>query len=266
MKLFHRLRKVAGSPLTTAGLTYVLILLALTASADQVIMKDGKIYVGRVMGEGSRSILLSQPGQPPKFIELSDVMTIVREKNPEIPNPDRDRQIHLELAFAGNFNTSNQMSVSHAPGLAAVGGFRLHPLIQFEGGMDWTPEVSGELAISDGTLLRRYEHFYTWGGGFGLRAYPLALVWKSSWEPYLSGGYRWARLNAKASGDFLKGDSWNMALGISKALGRHLYWENRLVYQKASFEKVQFILREGSLNPSIEIDTWSLQTGLSLRL
>jgi len=235
------------------------------ALADQVILKDGKILEGRVMGEGTQSILLSQPGQPPKFIPLNDVMTIVREKNPEVPNPDRDRFIVVESMLGSHIFQSDEIDLTAAPGLNFTGGFRLHPLFQIEGGLEWTPVLTGEMAVTDGTTARRYERFYAWGGGFGAKIFPLAKRSRSVWEPSILGGWRWQRLVPKGSGDALKGTSWNVGLGLAKSLSKRLSWENRVMYQHTTFKKINYLQREGTLRPSIDIDTWTLQTGLSFK-
>jgi hypothetical protein len=235
--------------------------------ADKVIMKDGKIYEGRIMGETSRSILITNKrDSQPRFLMLSDVMTIVREKNPEVPNPDRDRYIHVEGMLTGNFYSSDEMSLSPAPGLAMTGGFRMHPLFQVEAGMDWNPGISGTLLVSDGTTQRQYNSFYRYSGGFGLRLFPLYSLKSIPFESYVLGGYRWTRLVAKDSGDFLKGHAWQVGAGISKPLRKSLYWESRVLYERSTYDSIEYLGREGGLSPDIGVTSWSLQTGLSWRL
>lgn len=235
--------------------------------ADKVILKDGKIYEGRIMGETPTSVLLSPAGSDtPKFIPMNEVMTLVREKNPDVPNPDRDRHAHLELVMAGAFPSSGQMELDAHPRLEANGGFRLFPQLLVEAGIDWAPDAGGALALSDGTTTREYACFSRWSGGFGIRVYPFTRKWKPDWETSLIGRYRWTGLSMKDSGDHLSGEAWQAGLGVARKLGKMLYWESRALYEQSVYDDVQFLHRSGTLRQDIRIRAWLIQTGISIRI
>ena len=67
-----------------SSIVVALFTMAGSAFADKIIMKDGKIYEGHIMGETQTSVLISNPPRDPKprFVELRDIMTIVRESRP----------------------------------------------------------------------------------------------------------------------------------------------------------------------------------------
>src|SRR5262249_18141912 len=82
----------------------LLILIPNLSQADKVIMKDGKIYEGRIMGENSRSLLISNMPLDPKphFIEMKDVLTIVRESHPpETISLDTQRFVSVHAGITG---------------------------------------------------------------------------------------------------------------------------------------------------------------------
>jgi hypothetical protein len=237
------------------------------AWADKIIMKDGKIYEGHIMGETSRSVLISNPPLDPKprFIELKDVLTLVRESHKEMRSAESDRAAVVEIGLAGNVFSSRDMPLDTAPGLHVGGGFRVHPLLELMGNFDWIPALSGELVITDGTTTRSYESFYAYGGGFSAKVFPFfkRRDWRT--EPYVTGGYRWNRLTPKASGDYLKGTTLEGGLGFLRPLRGHWYWGARFLYQYVSYDSVQFILRQGDLNSNIVVHTYSLGTELTYR-
>src|SRR5947199_3091275 len=87
--------------------------------ADKVIMKDGKIYQGHIMGETQDSILISNPPLDPKprFIETRDIMTIVRESRPaEKPSLEEGRFASVNFGITGQVYSSDTFSFSPAPG------------------------------------------------------------------------------------------------------------------------------------------------------
>jgi hypothetical protein len=143
--------------------------------ADKVIMKDGKIYQGRIMGETQDSVLISNaPYDPkPRFIEIKDVLTIVRESGKDPHSIESDRYAVVEALLSGQVFSSNTLTLNPAAGLHVGGGFRLHPLVEIGAIVDWVPDMSGQVAITDGTNLRGYEHFYSYGGGFTVKFFPL---------------------------------------------------------------------------------------------
>jgi len=78
-------------------------------------------------------------------------------------------------------------------------------------------------------------------------------------------GYEWTRLVPKGSGDYLKGALYEGGFGVQKALSKTIYFDARFLYQQVSYDKVQFLLREGSIDSAIAIPTYSILTGLSYR-
>src|SRR6266404_3335439 len=101
--------------------------------ADKIIMKDGKIYQGHIMGETQRSVLISNPPLDPypRFVDLKDVLTIVRESRPEEkPSPEEGRFATANIGVTGQVYSSSVFSFTPAPGLYVGGGFRMHPLVE----------------------------------------------------------------------------------------------------------------------------------------
>lgn len=229
-------------------------------------MKDGKVYQGRIMGETFRSILITSPAEPrPQFLRKRDVLTIVRDQPEEKVFVDRGRYVSLRLGLSGNFYSSDRLELDPAPGLTVGGGFRFHPAAEIEGGLDWVPALSGILAISDGTVTRQYEKFRAFGGFFGLRLFPFYRFQSWPVEPYLLGGYQWTRLNPKATDDGLKGKAFLIGSGFEKRFAEHWAWDVRFHYERLSYDRVDFLLREGSLTDDIRLNRYRLVTGLSYR-
>jgi hypothetical protein len=246
----------------------MVLITAAAAHADKVIMKDGKVHEGRIMGETNRSVLISNaPIDPkPRFLNKDDVLTIVRDRHEEIVTFESQRYAMMEAQLGGFLHAPDEISLNPAPGMHVGGGFRLHPAVQIDAGFDYIPAVAGRLLVTDGTLTRGYQRFYAYHLGFGARVFPLFFKKQMKLEPYLHFGYQWSRLVAKSSDDYLKGKSWTGGVGLSRRLRRHLYWESRFAFHYTTYDKILFILREGSLNPEINVPTYSLTTGLAFRL
>lgn len=244
-----------------------LVLIASSAEADKVIMKSGKIYEGRIMGETTRSVLISNaPFDPtPHFLPYQDILTIVRDTPVLEPAIDLQRVLMAEFALTGQVFSPNVLTLHPAAGLHMGGGLRPHPLIEIDAGIDWLPEISGHLGITDGTITRGYDHFDAYGGGFALRAYPFYRHKNWRWEPYATAGYQWNRLVMKDSGDYLKGRTWQGGLGVLHPWKWHLYWDLRFLYQRTTYDDVEFLLREGGLSPTIHNPICTFSTGLSYR-
>src|SRR5882672_1241644 len=138
-------------------------LVATHAFADKIIMKDGKIYHGHIMGETAHSLLISNPPIDPKprFIDINDVLTIVRESRPaEKPSLEEGRFACANFGITGQVYTSDTFSFSPAPGFYAGGGFRIHPALELGGEFDYVPTLTGGgLTVTDGTNIRSYETF-----------------------------------------------------------------------------------------------------------
>lgn len=251
------------------GLILVLTFLVfpLQAWADKVIMRDGKIYEGHIMGETSRSLLISNPPLDPKprFIDLKDILTIVRESRPpEIATPETNRFATVETSLTGTVYTASTFSLSPAPGLHAGAGFRLHPAIEVDAGIDWVPALSGSFAVTDGSRDRGYEKFYAYAGGFMAKFFPFFMKEPRTIEPYLFTGYRWDRLVPKGSGDHVSGSSVLGGLGVSIPWHRPWYWELRAGFAHTSYSTIKFLTGEGELS-GVRDNTVTFSAGLSYR-
>jgi len=236
--------------------------------ADKIIMKDGKIYQGRIMGETSRSILISNPPLDPKprFLELKDVLTIVRESRPaEQPSPEESRFASANIGVSGQVYTSSVFSFSPAPGLYAGGAFRIHPALEVGGEFNLIPNLSGGgLTITDTRNTRSYDSFYAYDGGFSMKLFPFfkRVAWR--FEPYATMGYHWNRLVPKGSGDELKGTSLFGGAGVMIPWWKPLYWDLRFLYQHTAYDSIQFLTNEGDLS-GVTHDSYILSVGLSYR-
>ena len=240
--------------------------IATVARADKVIMKDGKVYTGHIMGETNRSLLISNPTEAhPHFVQLQDVLTIVREDHAPPPSTEPQRYASVEAGLGGSFFTSRELALSPAPLLHAAGGLRLHPLIEVGADLDWMPAASGSLAISDGMHLRGYEHFWGYGGGFWGRIFPFAA---KHWliEPFVLGGFQWMRLEANGSEDYLKGHLWRLGVGGQRVLHGGLYGYAQCLYRRTRYDAVKFLSNTGDLQSAIANDDVTLSLGLSYHL
>jgi hypothetical protein len=247
---------------------FLLLSLATVSWADKIIMKDGKIYEGHIMGESRRSILISNPPTDPKprFLELRDILTIVRESRPpEKPSSEEQRFASVNAGVSGQVYSSRLFSFSPAPSLYVGGGFRVHPAVELGGELSYTPSLSGSgLTVTDGTQTRSYESFYAYEGGFSVKLFPFFKYrdWRA--EPYLVTGYHWSYLVPKASGDELKGDSLFGGMGVMIPWWKPLYWDLRFTYGHTSYNSIQFLSRNGDLN-GVTSASYSLSAGLSYR-
>ncbi len=248
---------------------FLLILLLVPfsrAQADKVIMKDGKIYEGHVMGETNHAILFSgNPLDPtPRFIPLAEVQTIVRTRRPrEATSADAFRFVSTELLLTGNFFTSDRLSLHDAAGLSASGGFRIFRFLELDADATWIPSTAGQLIVTDGTNTRAYESFFTYSSGFSVRLFPAYN--RPTWpvQLYLLTGYTWDRVIPKGSGDSLKGTSLLGGVGISRPLGPHLMLEGRFIYRRSAYDHVDFLGRQGDLDQTIHLSDYVLSSGLA---
>lgn len=219
------------------------------------------------MGETHRSILISNAPMDPKphFLKKSDVLTIVRDQPEPTIFIDRTRYVSLESLISVDHFSTDRLKLNTTGGLHLGGGFRFHPSTELNATLDWTPALSGFLAVSDGIHQRSYQRFYSYAGGFRLKVFPFYRFKEWKWEPYVIGGYQWTRLLAKSSDDYLKGHTYLGGFGAEKALSSHWAFNIRFLYAHTTYDQIQFLLREGSLNDSIGMSHYSLQTGLSYR-
>lgn len=242
--------------------------LAGPALGDKVIMKSGKIYEGRIMGESHRSILVrTEAGAKPIFLRMDDVHTIVRDPQPpEAPSEEAGRFASVEFLVSGNAFRSGSLDFDAAPGFHLGGGFRLHPAFELGAVLDLWPGLNGEVSVGDqqSGAVRSYEHFYAYAGGFQAKFFPLFRRRYARAEPFLLGGIAWNRVAPKASGDHFSGTSWKTGVGVSWAWFKPVYVESRFVYQNPHFTKVQFQSGEGDIT-GVQQDVWTAALGLSYR-
>ena len=236
------------------------------AAADKVLMKNGKVYEGKIMGETDDSVLFSSPPSDPtpRFLYSRDILTIVRQSRPPEPAPDRTYFPTLELLVGGHLFNSNTFSFGAAPGFEAGAGFRLCPAFELDANLSHWPTLSSDLTITDGKSARDYHSFYSYGGGFSAKVLPFFKRTRWRAEPYLLGGFEWTRLIPKGSGDSLNGNTVLGGLGVSYALRKPWYLEARFVYRHTRFTSVDFLGGSGTIG-GISDDDYSLLTGLSYR-
>ncbi len=70
----------------------------------------------------------------------------------------------------------------------------------------------------------------------------------------------------KASGDSLKGSGWHLGVGAIRPITTHLFLEGGFTFQKSTYDTVQFLGREGSIQPDIDQRSYSFSIGASYRL
>lgn len=246
------------------------LVLATHAFADKIIMKDGKIYQGHIMGETKDSILISNPPLDPKprFVNTADVMTIVRESRPaEKPTSEEGRFATANIGMTGQAYSSNTFDFSPAAGIYAGGGFRVLPALEVGGEFDFIPYISGGgLTVSDTahSVTRSYERFYAYHGGFSAKIFPFYRRREWRWEPYLTTGYHWNRLVPKGSGDELKGTSVFGGAGVMIPWWKPLYWDLRFLYEHTNYDSIHFLTGDGDLS-GVSHNSFTLSAGLSYR-
>ncbi len=254
--------------LRSSAFTAALLLLTPCLFADKVIMKDGKIYEGRVIGESDDSVLITDSARTlkPRFLPLKEVMSIVKDQREEEKmNEDHSRFASAQLGTHLTAYSSHEFSFRPTAGIAAAGAFRVFPPLEIAAELMYTPELThGELAITDGTTTRGYDSFYAWEGGFMARVFPFfkKLNWRM--EPYLTTGYRWIRLTPKASGDSLTGGSIVGGAGVLIPWKKPLYWDVRFLYAHTDFQTVHFLTNKGRLS-GVTMNTYGVTAALSWR-
>jgi hypothetical protein len=239
------------------------------AIADQVIMKDGTVYKGKIMIDTDKAILIGNPPFDPNsyLLQSEDIEKVIYEEYHPNPPAERKRGLIVESRLNGNVVSSDQLSEGAAPSLYAGLGFRVHPLVELNGGVDWTPEIHSKdaFSVSDGTTTRRYEDFWQYSAVFSARIYPFyEKKWKT--EPYLTAGYSWSHQIPKDSGDSLKGSGWHVGFGAIRPITTHLFLESRFVFQKMSYDTIDFLGRSGNIQPTIDHQVYSFSVGASYRL
>ena len=243
-----------------------IFLLAASASADKIIMKDGKIYEGHIMGEGAKSVLIRINQQAkPQFIALRDVQTIIRESHPADPIPDEaGRFATVEVMLLGTAFGHDTFHIKAAPGINVAGGFRIHPALELGGGINVWPALSGEVTLTDGTTVRGYEKFNAWSGGFHAKVFPFYRRREARAEPYVMSGYHWCQLTPAGSGDYFTGRAWFTGVGVSWRWFNPVFVEGRFLYQKTSFDSVKFQSGQGSVS-GVGQEAYQMGLGLSYR-
>jgi hypothetical protein len=245
---------------------------ALYAHADQVIMKDGTVYKGKIQVENGKAILIGNPPFDPTayLLETKDIEKVIYEEYRLSPPAERRRGLQFESRINGNVFSSDELSLGTAPSLYVGAGFRIHPFVELDGGLDWTPglHASTGLGVSDNATpphTRGYQDFHMLRGVFTTRLYPFFQKhW--SWEPYLLGGYSWGRLTPSGSGDTLTGSGWLAGAGAMVPLTRHIFLEGRFAYESLSFDSINFLGQDGTLRPAIGESDYTFSLGISWRL
>src|SRR6266513_2850881 len=100
--------------------------------AAKVIMKDGKIYEGKILAETKGDVVIKTSGWDHriKLLPADNVLTVVHDPHePEKP-ADPQRYIAVDSFLTGNIYTTRDVSRQPAPGLRVGGGLRLHPLVE----------------------------------------------------------------------------------------------------------------------------------------
>jgi hypothetical protein len=247
-------------------LVFVIALLAAAAPlwSAKVIMKDGKIYEGRIIDDSDGDILIkTKTHWRPKLLPGNDILSVTRDA-PEVVVRDPQRYTIFESLIAGHVSMSEGIEMDPSASLRLGGGMRPHPVVEVGAGLEWKPSFGGELSMSDGTTTRNYESFKSWNGGFSAKIYPF-YQWKWAIEPFLVGGYEWSRLMPAGTDEALKGGGYKVGLGTSWPIKGNWYLEGQLVFRDIEYRRVFFLDREGTLNPSVHARTLAFATGVSYR-
>ena len=238
--------------------------------ADQVIMKDGTVFKGKILKENNKLILIGNPPFDPKehLLRTEDVDKVIYEEYKLLPPDERRYGFMLETQLIGNVFSSDDLSLHPGAELMIGGGMRVHPFFEIDGGLGWQPVASasdGGLSVSNTTTTRNYTSF-SWTDRFIMgRIYPV--YWKTTWktEPYLMGGYSFTHLSGKGTDDTLKGHGWLVGLGAMRQIKGHWYVDGRFLVRQLRFDTIDFLGQEGGLQPTIEETLYSLSLGASYR-
>ncbi len=247
-----------------------LLLAALPAAADKVITKDGKTYTGKILIDTDKAVLIGNPPYDPNstMIQAEDIQTIVYEEYHQAPPAVRRRGWAFDFHLGGIFSSSEDLALNPGPSFRLGVGLRPHPLIEFDGGLDWQPGFSasgGGLSISNGTTTRGYESFWSYNPDFMAKVYPFFMKkWKN--EPYLLAGYAWSHLLPKGTSDSLSGSGWIVGAGLMQPITRNLFLDERFLYRPIKYDTVNFLGQEAGITPEITEHQYILALGLSYRL
>ncbi len=244
----------------------VLLCSAQSVHAARVIMKDGKIYEGKIIDDSDGDILIktSPMDARPRLLPSAHILSVTPDP-PPAKNLDPQRYSTYELLLAANFFAPKNMSLDAAPGLWLGVGLRFHPLVEVGAGLDGKPWMRGALAVTDGRLMREYDTFLSYGGGFVAKVFPFYQQrWKT--ELFVLGGYGWSRFIPPGSGDALKGSGFLTGVGLRRPLWKQIYAEARLTYSHMQYDRIFFLQRNGSIHPEITPHQIALAGGLSVRL
>src|SRR5580692_4932987 len=87
------------------GLLFLVVLFGCPtfARSAKVIMKDGKIFEGKIIAETDGDVLIkTSPVDPPKFLPNAEILTVVHDPVKTEPQ-DPQRYASLGLRLMGNF-------------------------------------------------------------------------------------------------------------------------------------------------------------------
>src|SRR5207302_11488597 len=94
-------------------------LLSVRAWADQVIMKDGTVYKGKIMIDTDKAILIGNPPFDPNsyLLQSEDIEKIIYEEYHPNPPAERKRGLTFETRVNGNIYSSDALSEGPTPSL-----------------------------------------------------------------------------------------------------------------------------------------------------
>lgn len=240
-----------------------------TVLADKVIMKDGTVYKGKILMDSDKAVLIGNPPFDPNsyLLEAEDIATISYEEYHRPPPAESRRGFLMETRLGGNVFSGGEMSLGPAASLYTGAGFRIHPLFELDGGIEWLPHLNSgsSLVVTDANTFRQYEKFYMYSAIVSGRFYPLFKKMSLPAEPFVITGYRWSRLRPNGSGDRLNGSGWHLGFGAIRPIARNLFLEGQFQYQRITFDSVEFLGQEGNIRPEITKNVFHFSTGMSYR-
>ena len=97
----------------------ILILASAPIWADQVIMKDGTVYKGKILIDTDKAILIGNPPFDPNsyLLQSEDIEKIIYEEYHPNPPSERKRGLTLETRLSGGIYSSDQQPLGPAPSL-----------------------------------------------------------------------------------------------------------------------------------------------------
>ncbi len=210
-------------------------------------MKDGTVYKGKIQIDNGKAILIGNPPFDPTsyLLKAEDIDKIIYEEYRPNPPAERKRGLTFESRLLSGkcvFVQINSVGTRARPlrgaRVSRASDARTEWRHRLDSGHAFQQDA---FSVSDGTTTRRYQDFWQYSAVFWPRLYPFLS------EKMENGTLSHRRIqlgpsnSQRVSGDSLKGSGWLVGFGAIRPLTTHVFLEARFVYQKMSYDTIQFL-------------------------